>query len=100
MTMEQERLRRLTVIAALLFLIFGGFYLATLDLSRSYPRDGTGLIVGRDFLNFWMYGRAAFEPHPARYYDIPAYWAATERFVGKDYPTQLWSYPPHLMLLA
>jgi arabinofuranan 3-O-arabinosyltransferase len=100
MTVEQERLRRLTVIAALLFLIFGGVYLATLDLSRSYPRDGTGLIVGRDFLNFWMYGRAAFEPHPAHYYDVPTYWAATEKFVGKDYPTQLWSYPPHLMLLA
>jgi uncharacterized protein YneF (UPF0154 family) len=35
MTLTQEQLRLLTVIAALLFLILGGFYLATLDLSRS-----------------------------------------------------------------
>jgi hypothetical protein len=36
MTLVQVRLRLLTVIAALLFLIFAGFYLATLDLSPSY----------------------------------------------------------------
>jgi arabinofuranan 3-O-arabinosyltransferase len=100
MNPDAERLRLLNLCAALLLLVFGGWYVATLDLGTPWPRDGTGLVVGRDFLNFWMYGRAAAEVHPARYYDLATYWSATEAFLGKDYPSQLWSYPPHLMLLA
>jgi len=41
-------------------------YLYTLTWSVPIPRDGTGLPVGRDFLNFWMYGRAAALPDPSR----------------------------------
>ncbi|HZF44543.1 MAG TPA: glycosyltransferase family 87 protein [Sphingomonadaceae bacterium] len=76
------------------------FYLATLDLHWPVARDGTGLVVGRDFLNFWMYGRAALGADPARFYDLLTYWSAVESVVGAGYPRQQWSYPPSAMLLA
>ena len=80
--------------------IFLPYYLLTLDLRWPIPRDGTGLAVGRDFLNVWLYGRAAWAPDPARFYDWPAHWAAIEAVAGRDYPGQQWSYPPTLLLLA
>lgn len=92
--------RPFTVTAALLLIIFTPFYLYTLDLAWPIARDGTTLVVGRDFLNFWMYGRAAFEADPKIYYDLATYQAATERWTGPDYPGQVWSYPPNVMLLA
>lgn len=39
-------------------------YGATVQDGIAIPRDGAGLVVGRDFLNTWMYGRAAL-PDPA-----------------------------------
>jgi hypothetical protein len=45
-------------------------YLVTVDWQGTIPRDATTLAVGRDFLNFWMYGRAAVGPDPGRFYDI------------------------------
>ncbi|MGE5722853.1 MAG: glycosyltransferase family 87 protein [Sphingomonadales bacterium] len=95
-----DRVRLLLVTAALLLACFVPYYLLTLDLQWPIPRDGTTLVVGRDFLNFWMYGRAAWEADPAHYYDLAAYWRATEAVTGSPYPHQLWSYPPSVMLLA
>ena len=88
------------VAAGLLLLVFVPYYLLTLDPGWPLPRDGTGLAVGRDFINFWMYGRAAFEPDPARYYDMATYWAAMAPITGPGFPGQLWSYPPSVMLAA
>lgn len=90
----------LAITAVLLLIVFVPYYLATIDFGWPIPRDGTTLVVGRDFLNFWMYGQAAVEADPVRYYDVPTYWAATEAVTGPDYPAQLWSYPPSMMLLA
>jgi hypothetical protein len=50
------------------FAILGGFffagalgiYLYGLHTDQSIPRDGSTLVVGRDFLNFWMCGRGAW----------------------------------------
>ena len=95
-----ERLRLLTWAAVALFVAYGAVYLAGLDFAHAIPRDGKLHVVGRDFLNFWMYGRAAFEAHPERYYDLWTYFAATDAITGPGYPQQLWSYPPTLMLLA
>jgi arabinofuranan 3-O-arabinosyltransferase len=93
-------LRVYHVAAGLLLLVFVPYYVLTLDTGWPIPRDGTGLAVGRDFINFWMYGRAAFEPDPARYYDIATYWAAMAPITGPGFPGQLWSYPPSVMLAA
>ena len=63
------------------------------------PIDAFGFAVGRDFLNSWMGGRAAFAGGPAAWFDLPAYNAALEAFLGRPhFPLHYWSYPPHLLL--
>ena len=63
--------------------------------------DTLNLILGRDFLNFYHYGIAAWEDNPAKYYDDNYYdTALTAFFGGHDYVYQQWSYPPHYMLIA
>jgi hypothetical protein len=57
-------------------------------------------VVGRDFLNFWMYGRATALPDPGRWYDPAAYQNALATLLGPGYPGQNWSYPPTVMLFA
>jgi hypothetical protein len=75
-------------------------YVWTISWPRNIPRDATTLVVGRDFLNFWMYGRAAWSADPSRYYDPQIYRDALTILLGPDYPGQNWSYPPSLMLIA
>ena len=94
---QLRMLARLAVALALVFAILWGWQL---DWSRGSPRDGTGLIVGRDFLSFWTAGKAAWDPGPARFYDFATYQAEIAPLVGPDYPGQVWSYPPSMMLLA
>jgi len=100
MSDTSERLRLLTWAALLLFVAYSAVYVSTLDFGHLLPRDGKLHVIGRDFLNFWMYGRAAAEPNPGRYYDLGTYWAATNAITGPGYPPQLWSYPPTVMLFA
>jgi hypothetical protein len=93
---------------ARVFAILGGFFLTValgtylygLDSGTAFPRDGSTLVVGRDFLNFWMYGRAAVLPDPGHWYDPVAYAHALGALLGPGYPGQNWSYPPTVMLLA
>lgn len=84
--------------------IFGGltalYYFSTINWSQPFARDATTLVVGRDFLNFWMYGRAAWTPDPSRFYDPQLYKDALTALLGPDYPGQNWSYPPSIMLIA
>ena len=100
MNQTSERLRLLNWAALLLFVAYGAVYVSTLDFSHAIPRDSKIHVVGRDFLNFWMYGRAAFEANPGQYYDLKTYWTAADAVTGSGYPPQLWSYPPSVMLLA
>ena len=65
-----------------------------------FPRDGSTLVIGRDFLNFWMYGRAGWTPDPSRFYDPLLYRDALAALLGAGYPGQNWSYPPSVMLVA
>lgn len=74
-------------------------YLATIHWGGAIPTDGTGMVVGRDFLNFWMAGRAAFEAEPGRYYQPETYTALLEQMLGGRYMQQ-WSYPPMVLLFA
>jgi hypothetical protein len=90
-------LARFAPIMALGYLIF---WLRLIDPSFPIPRDGTELAVGRDFLNFWIAGLHAWEGDPGRYYDMSTYQQTMAPLVGADYPGQIWSYPPAIMLLA
>ena len=100
MSQTAERLRLLNWAAVLLFVAYGAIYVSTLEFEHLIPRDSKVHVVGRDFLNFWLYGRAAFEANPGQYYDLRTYWAAADAVTGPGYPPQLWSYPPSVMLLA
>jgi hypothetical protein len=75
-----------------------GAYLYTLDWNGAIPRDGSSLVVGRDFLNAWMYGRAALSSDPGAWYDPVAYQHVLGLLLGDHYSGQNWSYPPSLML--
>ena len=89
-----------TIAAVIFFAVTALSYVLTLKWTAPIPHDATTLVVGRDFLNFWMYGRAAWLPDPSRFYDPQAYNAVLWAMLGADYPGQNWSYPPSLMLLA
>jgi hypothetical protein len=93
-------IRALAMLSAFFFVVAAGGYLYTLAWSGPFPRDGTSLVVGRDFLNFWMYGRAAPTADPGRYYDLAEYHRVLEALLGPNYPGQNWSYPPSVFFIA
>lgn len=97
---SDERLILLSRIAPLFALAYAILWWLNLDTHHAIPRDGTTLVVGRDFLNFWMAGRAAWGADPARFYDLAAYQTEVAKVTGAGYLGQVWSYPPSVMLLA
>ena len=90
----------LTWASAIFFGITALYYVWTIAWIEPIPRDATTLVVGRDFLNFWMYGRAAWLPDPSRFYNVHLYQDMLATFLGSLYPGQNWSYPPSIMFLA
>jgi hypothetical protein len=97
---SREALRALAVLGGFALLATAAAYLYAVQWNHAIPRDGSTLVVGRDFLNFWMYGRAAWLPDPGRWYDVTLYQHELAALLGDGYPGQNWSYPPSVMLLA
>jgi len=97
---DREFYRDLTWLAVVMFAITLIAYVATVDWSKAFPRDSSTLIVGRDFLNIWMYGRASLAPDPGRFYDIATYNQALESLLGPGYPGQNWPNPPSFFLIS
>jgi len=95
-----ETIRALALLGAFFVAVAAGGYLYTMSWSGPFPRDGTSLVAGRDFLNVWMYGRAATESDPSRFYDAAEYHRALEALLGPNYPGQNWSYPPSIFFVA
>jgi hypothetical protein len=95
-----RRLLRDFVLLGAGFFVVAAILYAGLVSFAPFPRDGSGLVVGRDFLNLWMYGRATASAHPWAWYNLSAYQHALATLVGPGYPGQNWSYPPNIMLLA
>jgi hypothetical protein len=93
-------LRDFVVLGGTLFAITFMAYVWTIDWRGTIPRDATTLVVGRDFLNFWMYGRAAGTADPGQFYDLAAYREALHSLFGMQLNGPNWSYPPSIMLLA
>jgi hypothetical protein len=96
----RDTIRVLTIASVLCTGLTAIAYVWKISWVAPIPRDGTTLVIGRDFLNFWMYGRAAWLPDPSRFYDPQTYNAALSALLGAGYPGQNWSYPPSLMLVA
>jgi glycosyl transferase family 87 len=97
---NREAIRALSILGAFFFCVALIGYLVTASWQPEIPRDGTTLVVGRDFLNFWMYGRAAPAADPSRFYDVAEYNRALQALLGAGYPGQNWSYPPSILFLA
>lgn len=97
---SREVIKAFAILGVFFFLSTAGTYLYGLTGHAPYPRDGSTLVVGRDFLNFWMYGRAAVLPEPGRWYDAAVYQRELAALIGPGYPGQNWSYPPTIMLIA
>jgi hypothetical protein len=97
---DRALFRDFVVLGIALFAVTFVAYALTIDWRGAIPRDGTTLAVGRDFLNIWMYGRAAFSADPSAFYDLDAYHAAIRGLLGMELNGQNWSYPPSMLLLA
>jgi Glycosyltransferase family 87 len=94
-----EFLRALAILGGALFVLTLVSYLLTTNWSGAFPRDKATLVLGRDFLNLWMYGVASFEPDPARYYDLATYNNALAHMLGPGYPGQNWPNPPTALVV-
>src|SRR6201992_4072473 len=95
-----EFLRALLVLGGALFTLTIAAYLATTHWSGAFPRDKATLVLGRDFLNLWMYGRALFEGgEPSRFYDVATYNDALAQMLGPGYPGQNWPNPPTALVV-
>jgi len=86
--------RPLTILV-IVFILFGSSY------RSGYILDGQDYILGRDFVNMWHYGIAAFSDDPSLYYNPDYYNARLDSLIpGLNYQYQQFSYPPHFMLLS
>jgi len=94
-----EFLRALCLLGGALFVLTLVTYLFTTNWAGAFPRDKATLVLGRDFLNLWMYGVAAFTPDPARFYDVPTYNAELATLLGPGYPGQNWPNPPTALVV-
>ncbi len=84
-----------------LSLCIAAYVLAGSHINQGYLIDGQGFVIGRDFVNFWHYGLAAWNSEGHSYHDLWVYNAVLDKMIpGYDYPDQNFSYPPHYMLLA
>jgi hypothetical protein len=97
---NRDAIKAFAILGGFFLVAVGGTYLYRLNWTPPFPRDGSTLVIGRDFLNFWMYGRAAALPHPSAWYDVTAYQHELAALIDPNYPGQNWSYPPSIMLIA
>ena len=96
---DADFLRDLLILGGTLFALTILTYLCTTHWGNAFPRDRTTLVVGRDFLNLWMYGRAVFDTEPARFYDLVTYNAELAKLLGPGYLGQNWPNPPTALVI-
>jgi alpha-1,2-mannosyltransferase len=84
------------VATALTIVVFVAGYFA----DAKFPYDAGGYLIGRDFVNAWMAGRAVLTGHVAAWFDYEAYNVALRELFGTTYWKHNWSYPPHLLLFV
>jgi hypothetical protein len=75
-------------------------YVLTLRGGLPFPQDAGNAILGRDFLNTWFFGKAAFLADPGRFYDHDIYMRWINETVPQEKYNHLWSYPPTFLMLA
>ncbi|MGO9004493.1 MAG: glycosyltransferase family 87 protein [Beijerinckiaceae bacterium] len=88
------------VIACTFAIGAAGYYALGLHGGLPFPQDAAGYVLGRDFLNTWFFGKAAFLPDPGRFYDHDVYVRWINDVVPQDICVHVWSYPPSFLLMA
>jgi hypothetical protein len=96
---DADFLRGLLLLGGALFTLALLAYACTTNWTWPFPRDNVTLVLGRDFLNLWMYGRAIADTDPARFYDIVTYNAELAKLLGPGYPGQNWPNPPTALVV-
>lgn len=102
---HEELYAKCTFGAGVLFLAVEIAYFGTWkNPSLSVPTwDAINAVIGRDFLNIWMGGRAAIAGGPAAWFDANTYNAAIRSLLEpnplNDY-RYYWSYPPDIVLFT
>jgi hypothetical protein len=96
---DAEFLRGLLLLGGALFTLALLAYACTTNWTWPFPRDKVTLVLGRDFLNFWMYGRAVADTDPTRFYDLVTYNAELAKLLGPGYPGQNWPNPPTALVV-
>jgi alpha-1,2-mannosyltransferase len=104
-TTESEALyAKLTVAAAVFFLALElAYFVMAPPLSWAMPSLDSlnNAAIGRDFLNTWIGGHAAFAGGPAPWFDAATYNNALREITGHpDLAYYFWAYPPHLLLFT
>jgi glycosyl transferase family 87 len=94
-----EFLRALLLLGGALFTLTLVAYACTTNWTGPFPRDNVTLVLGRDFLNLWMYGRAVLDADPARFYDLVTYNAELAKLLGPGYLGQNWPNPPTALVV-
>jgi len=94
-----EFLRGLLLLGGALFMLTLAAYACTTNWTGPFPRDNVTLVLGRDFLNLWMYGRAVLDADPARFYDVVTYNAELAKLLGPGYVGQNWPNPPTALVV-
>jgi hypothetical protein len=95
-----DNIRVLAIAAVSCAIFIAALYASNISWVAPVPREGATGVVGRDFVNFWMYGRAAWLADPGRFYDPQVYNEMLPAFLGVNFPGQIWLYPPSIMLIA
>jgi hypothetical protein len=96
---DAEFLRGLLLLGGALFTLALLAYACTTNWTWPFPRDNVTLVLGRDFLNLWMYGHAVLDADPARFYDLATYNAELAKLLGPGYPGQNWPNPPTALVV-
>lgn len=96
---DTDFLRSLLLFGGAMFVLALLAYFCTINWTWPFPRDKATLVLGRDFLNLWMYGRAVFDGDPARFYDLATYNDELAKLLGPGYPGQNWPNPPSALVV-
>src|ERR1700687_6029201 len=92
-------LRDLLLLGGALFTLALLTYFCTVNWTWPFPRDKTTLVLGRDFLNLWMSGRAVLDIDPALFCDVAIYNGELARLLGPGYLAQSWPNPPTALVV-
>jgi hypothetical protein len=87
-------------IACLCAICIGSSYVLGIHGSLPFAQDEAGYVLGRDFLNTWFFGKAAFLPNPGRFYDPYIYMRWLDDAVPQNIFHHVWSYPPSFLFMA